>query len=108
MSNKLVIWASEKDNSDGPYSLVLDNVALSFQPTSEVDEAYAFSISLKQTRMSSLIGPEILARPKYNSTFSFLRLGFDGNLRVYTCRSDVGNLGFVRTTNVLLAHCPMD
>lgn len=108
MSNKLVIWASEKDNSNGPYILVLDNVALSFQPTSELDEAYAFSISLKQTRMSSLIGPEILARPKYHSTFSFFRLGFDGNLRVYTCRSDVGNLGFVRTTNVLLAHCPMD
>ncbi|CAL8150847.1 unnamed protein product [Prunus armeniaca] len=104
----LVIWASEKDNSNGLYILVLDNVALSFQPTSELDEAHAFSISLKQTRMSSLIGPESLARPKHNSTVSFLRLGFDGNLRVYTCRSNVGNLGFVRTTNVLLAHCPMD
>ncbi|CAL2253767.1 unnamed protein product [Prunus armeniaca] len=50
----LVIWASEKDNSNGLYILVLDNVALSFQPTSELDEAHAFFISLKQTRMSSL------------------------------------------------------
>lgn len=44
MNNKLVIWASENDISNGPFSLVLDNVALNFQPTSELDEAYAFSI----------------------------------------------------------------
>lgn len=46
MSNKLVFWPSEKDNSNGPYSVVVDNVALSFQFTSELDEASAFSISL--------------------------------------------------------------
>jgi len=34
-------------------------------------------------------GNAILATPKYNSTLSFLRLGVDGNVKVYTYNDKV-------------------
>ncbi|KAK4752956.1 hypothetical protein SAY87_021754 [Trapa incisa] len=111
--SKLVSRASAVDNLNGPYSLVLEptnglslyytgknnkkpllyyssaqsfsvlpsqplsNATLESVPTT--DAAFAYYINLA-TNLVVLT----LARPKYNATLSFLRLGIDGNLRVYT------------------------
>jgi hypothetical protein len=115
--NKLVSRASESDNKDGPYSLVMEPKGLSLyyksknspRPilyflssdwfsiqegslenvtvycTPDTDEGYAYDIGLEyHLANSSNSGNRILARPKYNSTLTFLRLGIDGNIRFYT------------------------
>ncbi|GMY32022.1 epidermis-specific secreted glycoprotein EP1-like [Fagus crenata] len=114
--NKLVSRASESDNKDGPYSLVMEPKGLSLyyksknspRPilyflssdwfsiqegslenvtvycTPDTDEGYAYDIGLEyHLANSSNSGNRILARPKYNSTLTFLRLGIDGNIRFY-------------------------
>ncbi|ESR55748.1 EP1-like glycoprotein 4 [Citrus sinensis] len=108
---KLVSRASEKENIDGPYSFLmepkrlamyykssnsprpvlyftssewftvregsLENITFTSEP--ETEEAFAYHLSLD----SSVAGVR-LARPRYNSTISLLRLEMDGNLRIYT------------------------
>lgn len=110
--SKLVSRVSAQDNSNGPYSLVLEPEGLSLYYTGknsqkpllyftssewfsvrsgslsnatlecspDTDEGYAYDITLT----TNPGGRTILTRPKYNATLSFLRLGIDGNLRVYT------------------------
>ncbi|KAK3424487.1 hypothetical protein EUGRSUZ_F01236 [Eucalyptus grandis] len=117
--SKLVSRASEKDNSNGPYRLVIEPKQLSLYYTSknspkpllyytfaenmflgkeslgqvtlesapETDEGYAYEITLKYeaaNKSSDVGGGLTLARPKYNSTFTILRLGIDGNLQAYS------------------------
>ncbi|KAK3424486.1 hypothetical protein EUGRSUZ_F01235, partial [Eucalyptus grandis] len=117
--SKLVSRASETDNSNGPYSLVIEPKQLSLYYTSknspkpllyytfaekmylgkesvgqvtletarETDEGYAYEITLKYAAANKTSGEGgriILARPKYNSTLTILRLGIDGNLQAYT------------------------
>lgn len=111
-ATKLVSRASERNNVGGSYSLVMESKRLAlyykrvlyfsssdwfFAPEStylEYVKIYAspdtaggnaYDIGLDyQVANSSSSGNRILARPKYNSTLSFLRLGIDGNLRLYT------------------------
>ncbi|KAJ4726441.1 Epidermis-specific secreted glycoprotein EP1 [Melia azedarach] len=114
---KLVSRASFVDNVDGPYSLVMEpkrlamyykssssarpalyftssewfgvldgsiqNVTFNSEP--ENDENLAYDLSLS----TSNGGGVLLTRPKYNATTSFLRLGMDGNLKIYTYFSKV-------------------
>ena len=115
---KLVSRTSERDNKDGPYSLVMEPKGLAFYyksknspsprpilyfflpshlegslenvtlySTPETNEAYSYDLGLEYRSASANL-PNIVntfsARPKYNSTLSFLRLGIDGNLRFYT------------------------
>ncbi|XP_073126898.1 epidermis-specific secreted glycoprotein EP1-like [Henckelia pumila] len=110
--NKLVSRLSEKENKNGPYSLVLepkrfalyyksDNSptpmlyfdstdylffgnntidVLTFTSNPETEDAFAYEL-----RFVSPDGRNrILSRPKYNATFTFLRLGIDGGLRAFT------------------------
>lgn len=119
---KLVSRASERENRDGAYSLVMEAKGLAlyyksknspkpalyfsssdwfFVPENyleyvkiysspETDEGHAYELGLVyQVANSSTDGNRILARPKYNSTLSFLRLGIDGNLRFYTYYDNV-------------------
>ncbi|OVA15165.1 Apple-like [Macleaya cordata] len=58
-NNKLVSRLSNVDDSPGPYSLVINREG--------------------ETNIEGL-----WVQPKYNSTLSLLRLGWDGNLHVYT------------------------
>ena len=51
--------------------------------TPDTDENYAYDIGLEY-HLGNTSNSGILARPKYNSTFTFLRLGIDGNIRFYT------------------------
>ncbi|MBA0816625.1 hypothetical protein Gohar_001266 [Gossypium harknessii] len=116
-ATKLVSRASAMNNSDGPYSLVMESKALvlyykasntprpilyfnhefwvnvrkgpleyvKFNSTSEDDEGTAYGLNLEyQVANSSTGGTLRIGRPNYNSTLSFLRLGMDGNLKVYT------------------------
>ncbi|XP_020259496.1 epidermis-specific secreted glycoprotein EP1-like [Asparagus officinalis] len=57
----------------------LSSVKFECEPEDEGKFAYELRLALGVN-----IGTEILARPKYNATLSFLRLEEDGNLVVYT------------------------
>ncbi|KAK9674497.1 hypothetical protein RND81_12G236500 [Saponaria officinalis] len=111
---KLVSRVSAQINSNGPYSLIMEpkRVAMYYKspkspnpllyyivldiPKSalkqvtlecspENDEGFAYDITFNiQSVDGSTGGTSEIARPKYNSTLSLLRLGIDGNLRVYT------------------------
>lgn len=110
---KLISRASDKDSSDGPYSFVMETrrlalysngllyysysdlifgegsfASVTFAGAPEMDEgnaAYAYELRLEYNVANpTSAGALILARPKYNSTLSFLRLGSDGNLKIYT------------------------
>ncbi|GAY67648.1 hypothetical protein CUMW_258260 [Citrus unshiu] len=107
---KLVSRLSVKENVDGPYRFVMEPRRLAFYyKSSNVPRPilyYTFPFSyagLKNLTLKS--SPEtrhykltldssdgdsfIMDRPKYNSTISFLRLGIDGNLRVFTYSQEV-------------------
>ncbi|XVF18663.1 hypothetical protein REPUB_Repub11eG0042300 [Reevesia pubescens] len=61
----------------------LEHVKFNSEP--EDDEGYAYQLNLEyQVANSSMGGKLRVGRPKYNSTLSFLRLGMDGNLKIYT------------------------
>ncbi|XP_038691052.1 EP1-like glycoprotein 4 [Tripterygium wilfordii] len=124
--NKLVSRASETDNSAGPYSFIFEpkRFALYFKSpnspkqyvyydstqrfgqsnvvsenvtlTSEVDAAYSY---IYLTYPNG--GSQVLARPKYNATSSFLRIDLDGNLRVYTYYAEVDSGGAWEETFIL-------
>ncbi|XP_050368006.1 epidermis-specific secreted glycoprotein EP1-like [Argentina anserina] len=116
-ASKLVSRASETENKDGTYSLVLEPKGLALYYNSKnspkpllyyttskrfglpkgsslhritlnaaaVEEGHAYDLSLEyQLGNSTSSGNLILARPKYNSTSTCLRLGIDGNLNLYT------------------------
>ncbi|GMN54380.1 hypothetical protein TIFTF001_023506 [Ficus carica] len=108
--NKLVSRLSAERNQNGPYSFVLEpkgfslyyqgknkavryfssalrfgpnqgtlqNVTLGASPEGSDSTAYDVSLEL------STGGNYYVGRPKYNGTLSFLRLGIDGNIKVYT------------------------
>ncbi|RZC83841.1 hypothetical protein C5167_046629 [Papaver somniferum] len=106
--------SSDADGSEGPYSLVLEKNRLNlylksknlkkpliyytsdwlgtsepmtralFSSSPETEEAYAYELSFQFFAANSSAGTTILGRPKYNSTFSLLRLGSDGSLKIYT------------------------
>ncbi|XP_034212789.1 epidermis-specific secreted glycoprotein EP1-like [Prunus dulcis] len=112
--SKLVSRASEKENKDGAYSLVmepkglflyyksknspksllcsqlitiqegsLDHVTLNSTP--ETDEGYVYDLTLEYQAANSSTGRNIfLDVPKFNSTLTYLRLGIDGNIKLYT------------------------
>ncbi|XP_011013506.1 PREDICTED: epidermis-specific secreted glycoprotein EP1-like [Populus euphratica] len=113
---RLVSRRSEKQNSNGAYSLVMEPKRLAIyykSPSSPKPKLYYTSdrFSVKNGRLQyvtfqskpvteegfsydlalefSTGGNAILATPKYNSTLSFLRLGVDGNVKVYTYNDKV-------------------
>ncbi|KAJ7948742.1 epidermis-specific secreted glycoprotein EP1-like [Quillaja saponaria] len=120
--SKLVSRASEAQNIDGPYSLVLEPKGISLYYKSknsprpilyffssdlfvitqgtiqsvtlnanvEKDEGDATDLSLDLSLINTTnSGGRILSRPKYNSTLTFLRLGIDGNVKLYTYNDKV-------------------
>ncbi|KAK6157361.1 hypothetical protein DH2020_011609 [Rehmannia glutinosa] len=110
--NALVSRLSEMENKNGPYSLVLEPNrfamyytsknspkpmlyfdstdylmsgkrtldVLNFTSGPETDDAFAWELRLEHSDG----GYQILSRPKYNSSLTYLRLGIDGGLRAYT------------------------
>ncbi|CAM8995286.1 unnamed protein product [Rhodiola kirilowii] len=62
----------------------LDTVTLTVTP--ETTENYAYDINFDYTVKNQTTGgvAQYLARPKYNATLSLLRLGIDGNIRIFT------------------------
>ncbi|KAH8518704.1 hypothetical protein Peur_037806 [Populus x canadensis] len=112
---RLVSRRSDKQNSNGAYSLVMEpkRLAIYYKPSSPKPKLYYTSdrFSVKNGRLQyvtfqsepvteegfsydlalefSTGGNAILATPKYNSTLSFLRLGVDGNVKVYTYNDKV-------------------
>lgn len=107
VGSKLLSRASGRDNVDGPYSLVLEkdritmyrnrllyfaskdwfsgvtNVTLVADLNTDQDGATDLGLRASSGVVS------FLARPKYNATLSFLRLGSDGNLRIFTYNNKV-------------------
>ncbi|CAK7327666.1 unnamed protein product [Dovyalis caffra] len=111
---RLVSRASETDNSDGAYSLVMEPKRLAMyyrSPNSPKPYLYYAFDSVYKGRLQyatlnctpnsyddmandltfdlSTENSYILSRPKYNSTLSFLRIGIDGDLRIYTYNNKV-------------------
>ncbi|KAI3859759.1 hypothetical protein MKX03_029712 [Papaver bracteatum] len=79
LKKPLVYYTSDWfGNSEGPLTQVLFNAA------PETKEAYVYELTLKFFVSNSSYRTSLLGRPKYNSTSSLLRLGFDGSLKVYT------------------------
>jgi len=115
--SKLVSRLSEKENVDGPYSLVLEPKGLALYYKGEISPMpikYWFSsswfsfekgslenVTLKSdpesfeygfdffVANSTTFGKSIIGRPVKNSTLTYLRLGIDGNIRFYTYFLDV-------------------
>ncbi|OWM88593.1 hypothetical protein CDL15_Pgr002360 [Punica granatum] len=116
---KLVSRASAQDNSNGPYTFVMESKGLALYyasknspkpllyfngwansalpsslakvtfTTESVNDGYAYDVSLNSYVGNESYGSTILGWPKYNATLSFLRLGIDGNLKVYTYNDKV-------------------
>lgn len=131
--SKLVSRASEIENKDGPYSLVMEpkglalyynsknspkpllyytsskwiavpkgtlhQVTLNAAPTEE-GHAYDLTLEYQVANSTPSTGNLILARPKYNSTSTMLRLEIDGNLKLYTYYNK-GRYGAWETTFTL-------
>ncbi|XP_010279128.1 PREDICTED: epidermis-specific secreted glycoprotein EP1-like [Nelumbo nucifera] len=56
-----------------------------FNSEPETEEAYAFDLEFDYAMInSSSVSRRIWARPKYNATYSMLRVESDGNLKIYT------------------------
>ncbi|KAG6758795.1 hypothetical protein POTOM_035256 [Populus tomentosa] len=106
---RLVSRASEKQNSDGPYSLVLEPKRLAMyykSPSSPRPYLYYTPDKVSESKgriqnvtlysrgevdgfyydfaLSTPFQDAILITVNYNNTLSFLRLGIDGNLRIHT------------------------
>ncbi|KAL9383770.1 hypothetical protein Peur_024093 [Populus x canadensis] len=63
---------------------------LNFYCKPEYEQAYAFEVGFTyEMNNSPSSGTYILTRPKYNSTYSMLRLESDGNLKIYTYNENV-------------------
>ncbi|KAI4333572.1 hypothetical protein L6164_018360 [Bauhinia variegata] len=111
-TSKLVSRLSEKENVNGPYSLVLEAKGLSLYYKSKnspkpilywfssdwffVPQGSIANITLTsdpETFEVSLTGPptggRIIGAPVNNSTMSYLRLGIDGNVKLHTYFMDV-------------------
>ncbi|XVF27498.1 hypothetical protein REPUB_Repub14bG0112500 [Reevesia pubescens] len=63
---------------------------LKFYSMPETEQAYAFELGFTfDMNKSSSSGTYILSRPKYNTTYSMLRVESDGNLKIYTYNENV-------------------
>ncbi|KAI3832465.1 hypothetical protein MKW92_018035 [Papaver armeniacum] len=109
--NRIVSRASNDDGSEGLYSFVLEKNRLNlylkgknlkkpllyytyetgtqmtqalFSTEPETEDAHAYYLTFQFFAANSSASMSILGRPKYNSTLSFLRLGYDGDLKIYT------------------------
>ncbi|XP_010279124.1 PREDICTED: epidermis-specific secreted glycoprotein EP1-like [Nelumbo nucifera] len=80
-SGKPLLYYQSDEFGDGRGALA----HLNFTSAPESDTAFAFELKYGFDMINSpSFGTFILSRPKYNTTYSFLRVGFDGNLRIYT------------------------
>ncbi|PPS05552.1 hypothetical protein GOBAR_AA15105 [Gossypium barbadense] len=86
---KSSVWPSTQDGT-------LQTVTLNVE---ETNDGFAYNVLLDYTVANSSIGTGnlILTRPKYNSTLSILRLGIDGNLRVFTYYDKVDSQAWEET-----------
>ncbi|CAK9148136.1 unnamed protein product [Ilex paraguariensis] len=80
-SKKPLLYYKSDEFGNGKGSLA----NLVFYCSPETDEGYAFELGFSfDMKNSPSSGTYILSRPKYNSTYSMLRIDLDGNLRIYT------------------------
>ncbi|CAI9087280.1 OLC1v1021317C1 [Oldenlandia corymbosa var. corymbosa] len=87
-SQKPLVYSRSKEFGNGNGTLA----SLEFFSTPENDWNHAFNTGLQSTMPGSQGGgSDTLTRPKYNTTYSFLRVDIDGNLRIYTYDDIVDN-----------------
>ncbi|KAH0986532.1 hypothetical protein GBA52_013709 [Prunus armeniaca] len=69
-----------------PSNLASTKPPLRASPTApETDESYVYDLTLEyQEANSSTSGNIFLDVPKFNSTLTYLKLGIDGNIKLYT------------------------
>ncbi|XVE63390.1 hypothetical protein DITRI_Ditri07aG0016600 [Diplodiscus trichospermus] len=83
-------WPSTQDGN-------LQSVTLNVEPDNNEGSAYDVLLDYTVANSSISTGNLILTRPKYNSTLSILRLGIDGNLRVFTYNDKVDSRAWEET-----------
>ncbi|KAL5731149.1 hypothetical protein ACHQM5_003906 [Ranunculus cassubicifolius] len=76
----------------GPQQRPVTGVVFSTEPTTS--EAYAYVLKYDLYVNNSSAGSWFIGRPNYNCTLSFLRVGSDGGLRVYTYNPNVDSLAW--------------
>lgn len=133
---KLVSRVSAQLNSNGPYTFVMEPRVLTmyykspnspkpllyfsmldlsksslkevtFSCSPENDDNYAYDITFAYQSIDGSIGGNAeIARPKYNSTLSILRLGIDGNLRVFTYSDKVDWAAWEATFTLFARNSP--
>ncbi|KAK6917677.1 S-locus glycoprotein domain [Dillenia turbinata] len=80
-SKKPLLYFRSDEFGNGQGSLA--NLVFTSEP--ETEEAYAYELRFNfDMKNSPSFGTYILARPKYNSTYSILKVESDGNLKIYT------------------------
>ncbi|KAK2969504.1 hypothetical protein RJ640_017344 [Escallonia rubra] len=85
-AQKPLIYYKSDEFGNGKGSLA--NLVFSSEP--EYEDSNAFELRFGyDMKNSPSFGTYILSRPKYNSTYSMLRVDIDGNLRIYTYEPNV-------------------
>lgn len=81
-----MLYYKSDDIGDGKGSLA--HLTLSAEPETEGATAFEIRFGFDMNNSPSF-GAYILARPKYNATYSMLRVEWDGNLRIHTYNENV-------------------
>ncbi|KAK4797597.1 hypothetical protein SAY86_029923 [Trapa natans] len=81
-----VLYYKSDDLGDGKGSLA--HLTLAAEPETEGSTAYEVRFGFDMNGSPSF-GTYIMTRPKYNATYSMLRVESDGNLRIYTYDENV-------------------
>ncbi|KAK8608175.1 hypothetical protein V6N13_023606 [Hibiscus sabdariffa] len=85
-ASPLLYYRSYEFGNNGQGSLA----NLKFYCSPETEQAYAFELGFTyDMKGSPSSGTYIFSRPKYNSTYSMLRVESDGNLMIYTYNENV-------------------
>ncbi|CAN0911962.1 EP1-like glycoprotein 3 [Linum grandiflorum] len=109
-TTRLVSRASEKENKNGPYSLVLEPNRLAlYYTTQNTPKPYPYytfyelqpSATFTNVTLNPYLGFDFQVKngyngtdgsfknPRFNATLSYLRLGIDGNLQIFTYSYEV-------------------
>ncbi|EXC18475.1 Epidermis-specific secreted glycoprotein EP1 [Morus notabilis] len=124
--NKLVSRLSEKENKDGPYSLVIESKGsmslyyksknspkplLYYTSGNFVDinnVTFEFEEDVEAGAYFLRFNPYIIARTFYNASLTFIRLEIDGNIKLYTYNLKVVRRAFVLTYSFFDRQAPRD
>lgn len=87
--NPFLYYATEFGDGKGFLSSVLFKIDPFTTIESDTVWAYEFDLDFTMNNSTTPSGSSTFSRPKYNTTYSILRVDMDGNLRIYTYEEHV-------------------